>query len=112
MKVQDTLFNTSSGDIYIGDDTFCGHRVCIITGSHDYSLIGKKRQTSIPQSRNIKIGKGVWIGSGSIILGPCTIGNNAVIGAGSVILPETNVKDNSLFAGIPATFKKNINLKE
>jgi len=49
VKVQDTLFNTSSGDIYIEDDTFCGHRVCIITGSHDYSLVGNLRQTSIPE---------------------------------------------------------------
>lgn len=103
-----TLFNTISGDIYIGEYTFTGHNVSIITGTHDIHLIGNERMGYPTSGGDIVIGSGVWICSNSVILGPCQIGDNAVIAAGSVVLPNTKIGEHELYVGIPAKFKKNL----
>jgi acetyltransferase-like isoleucine patch superfamily enzyme len=73
----------------------------LITGTHDYNFTGRDRQTHIPDcGRDIVIGKGVWIGSNTVILGPCEIGDNAVIGACSLV--NKNVAKDSIYHGIPA----------
>lgn len=112
VNMDNTMFNTNSGEIFIGDYTFTGQNVSIITGSHDYTQVNRFRAASILEDRNIIIGNGVWIGSGSIILGPCEIGDNAVVAAGSVVLPNTKIEANSLYAGIPAAKKKDLPLDE
>jgi acetyltransferase-like isoleucine patch superfamily enzyme len=48
----------------------------------------------------IRIGSGVWIGGGAIILPGVTIGDGAVIGAGSVI--RRDVPADTLIVGNPA----------
>ena len=97
-----TLFNTSSGEIYVGDYTFTGHNVSIITGSHDIDEINKKRQTAIARNNDILIGKGVWLCSNSVVLGPCIIDDNAVVAAGAVVLPGTHIESGEIYAGVPA----------
>ncbi|WP_309303376.1 acyltransferase [Vibrio fluvialis] len=54
----------------------------------------------------ISVGSQVFIGMNSIILPNVTIGDNCVIGAGSVV--TKNVPSNSVYAGIPAKFIKDI----
>ncbi len=104
----DTFFNTNCGDINIGKHSFISHRSMLITGSHDIRDTGLARQENgTEQDRHINIGEGVWIGSGSIILGPCNIGDNCVIGAGSVVLAG-DYPANTLIAGNPAKVKKTI----
>ena len=98
-----TLFNTISGCIEVGDYTYTGHNVSIITGSHQYDLLLEKRMKEFPRSgRDIIIGKGVWIGSNATILGPCKIGNHSVIAAGSVVVSGSNIPIGTVVAGIPA----------
>lgn len=109
--LQDTMFNTSSGNIYIGDYTFFGHRCNVITGTHDITVKGKKRFPYPTEGNDIYIGSGVWIGTNATILGPCKIGDNSVIAAGAVVLPGNYDRD-SLFAGNPAKFKKRIEFKD
>ena len=97
------FFNTNSGEISIGDYTFAGSNVNILAGSHDMHLEGlPRRDAEIKQGCDITIGKGVWLASGSTILGPCTIGDNAVVAAGAVVAPNTNIPANTVYAGIPA----------
>ena len=104
-----TLFNTSSGFIEIGDYTFTGHNVSIITGTHRYESLLSERMSDIPSSgRDILIGKGVWIGSNALILGPCKIGDHAVIAAGSVVLSGTEIPPGTIVGGIPAKTIKTI----
>jgi acetyltransferase-like isoleucine patch superfamily enzyme len=108
--MEDTHFNTNCGDIYIGDYTFCGGFVKIITGSHDYKRVGKERQLSVPTSGNdIHIGNGVWLCANATILGPCRIHDNAVIAAGAVVIPGTEVPKNTIW-GAPAKHIKTIEL--
>lgn len=108
-----TLYNTSSGRIIVGDYTFTSHNVSLLTGTHDYKLFLDKRMSTAPSNgRDIIIGRGVWIGPNVTILGPCNIDDHAVIGAGSVVLPNSNIETKSLYAGVPAKFVKKINTSE
>jgi acetyltransferase-like isoleucine patch superfamily enzyme len=104
-----TLFNLSSGTIVVGDYSFTGHHVSIITGTHDYQSQLAERLTNVPTAgRDITIGQGVWIGSNAIILGPCTIGDHAVIAAGAVVVPGSQIPTGAIVAGIPAKVIKHI----
>lgn len=105
------LFNTASGEIYIGDDTFFGHNVCILTGSHDVSRRGLARQTHPSSGNDIHIGSGVWIASNATILGPCRIGDDAVIAAGAVVLPG-EYEGGKVYAGVPARLVKDIDFAD
>jgi acetyltransferase-like isoleucine patch superfamily enzyme len=108
-EMVNTLFNLSSGQITVGDHTFTGHNVSIITGTHDYQALLADRLTNIPESgRDITIGQGVWIGSNAIILGPCTIGDHAVIAAGAVVTAGSQIPAGAIVAGIPAKVIKQI----
>jgi acetyltransferase-like isoleucine patch superfamily enzyme len=100
-SMSNALLNTNSGTITVGEYTFCGQNVSIITGTHDHLSFGKDRMCGIPQvGQDIVIGDGVWIGSNAVILGPCIIGNNAVIAAGAVVTRD--VAENMIVAGVPA----------
>lgn len=97
------FFNTNSGDITIGDYSFAGSGVSILTGSHDVELTGlPRRDSEITEGNDIVIGKGVWLGSNCTILGPCKIGDNAVIAAGAVVKPGTEVEEGTIYGGVPA----------
>lgn len=106
-----TLFNTSSGHIYIGDNTIFGHNVMILAGVHEF-LDGKRKslvtgglETPL-EGYDIKIGTGCWIASGVIITGNVNIGNNVIIGAGSVV--SKDIPSDVFAAGVPAkVLKKN-----
>lgn len=103
-----TIFNTVSGNITIGDDTIFGHNCMLLTGRHRFykgrraKLVaesGHFRET--PESGfDIEIGKGCFIASGVIILAPVKIGDNVIIGAGSLVLKD--VPSGCFVAGSPA----------
>jgi acetyltransferase-like isoleucine patch superfamily enzyme len=71
-------------DIWIGDFTFFGHGVSVLTGTHDVSSYGLERQRGI-QSAPVRIDVGVWIASFSIVLPGTEIGAHSVVSAGSVV---------------------------
>lgn len=89
--------------IIINDGSMIGPNVTLSTVSHHV----------IPENRHdknitapITIGENVWICAGAVILPGVTIGDNSVIGANSVV--NCNVPENTLYAGTPAVFKKNL----
>jgi len=109
--LNDAVINLVSGKVTIDNDTFLGHGVSLLTGTHDYTKTGVERQVAVPEcGRNIVIGKSVWIASNAQILGPCEIGDYAVIGAGSIVTGK--VKGKSLYAGSPAKLIRRIDLDE
>jgi Bacterial transferase hexapeptide (six repeats) len=108
-EMVNTLFNLSSGEIFVGDYSFTGHHVSLITGTHDYHAVLADRLTAVPESgRDITIGQGVWIGSNAVILGPCTIGDHAVIAAGAVVTAGSQIPAGTIVAGIPAKVIKQL----
>jgi acetyltransferase-like isoleucine patch superfamily enzyme len=109
VQTVNTLFNTASGQIHVGSHTFFGHDVLVITGSHDYNALLQDRQQHVPrEGRDITIGRGVWVGSGAVILGPSTIGDHAVIASGAVVAPGSDIPEKTIVAGIPAKVIKHI----
>lgn len=91
------------GGIEIGDNALIGHRVVFATLNHDTDPSNR----GILHHKPIKLGKNVWIGSGAIILAGVNIGDGAIIAAGSVV--SKDVAPNTIVAGVPAKFIKNIN---
>ena len=99
--VNNALFNLSSGRVIVEDYAFFGHNVCLLTGTHDYCEFDMARQQAIPPSgRDIIVGRGAWIASGAIVLGPAVIGEHAVVAAGSVV--DADVPPYAIVAGTPA----------
>jgi acetyltransferase-like isoleucine patch superfamily enzyme len=106
MKIGKNVFVNHSltcmaiGGISIGDGTMIGPNVIIATDNHDL------RSKMVLVCKSVRIGKNVWIGAGARILPGVHIGDNAVVGAGAVVTKD--VAANTVVAGIPAKFIKNI----
>jgi len=111
-RPSNTMFNTRSGYIRVGEGTFFGHDCMVLTGRHLFENGKLKRSQQVPLSGyDIEIGSGCWIASGAIILGRVTIGNDCLIMAGAVVTKD--VPDGSVVGGVPAKIiKKTIDLKE
>ncbi len=69
--------------IAIGDGCQIGTFVQILTADHprDPAL----RRQGLEMGGPVRIGRNVWIGSGTIILPGVSVGNDAIVGAGSVV---------------------------
>ena len=112
VQYAEAFFNFGSGHITIGDHAFLGQYTRLLAGTHDYTKTGKARQAAMPgHGYDIVVGNGVWIGTGSTVLGPCIIGDNAVIGAGSVVT-SGQYEAGCLYAGNPARLIKRIDLDQ
>lgn len=109
VQLGNTVFNTSSGTITIGEQSFFGANCSVITGSHNPNTVLKERKLFPKKGNDIVIGSGVWIASHAVILGPCTIGDHAVIAAGAVVLPGEYLGSN-LYGGVPAKQLKKLNI--
>jgi acetyltransferase-like isoleucine patch superfamily enzyme len=98
VQLQNAVINLACGTVKIGYGTFCGHNVCILTGSHTLDHLRQRA----PQGRDIVIGKFVWIASNATVLGPCEIGDRCVIAAGAVVTPRMKCEAGWMYAGVPA----------
>tara|TARA_B100000073_G_scaffold337533_1_gene333561 strand:- start:297 stop:818 length:522 start_codon:yes stop_codon:yes gene_type:complete len=110
-STMNTIFNVISGEITIGDNTIFGHNCMVLTGTHNF-VKGKLASLQTPpqietpeRGRDIYIGEGCFIGSGAIIIGPISIGNNVIVASGSIVYKD--VPDSCLVGGNPADIKKN-----
>lgn len=99
--VNDALFNLSSGEITVEEYAFFGHGVAILTGTHDITTFDRERQVAVPKSgRDVVVGRGAWISTNALVLGPCRIGEHAVVAAGSVV--RADVPAYAVVGGVPA----------
>lgn len=94
--------------VSIEDEVFVGHNVTFINDNYPRATNGD----GILQTEDdwvcepIKVKKGASIGSGAILLGRITVGENAIIGAGSVVIRD--VPENTIVAGNPARILRKI----
>ena len=93
---------TDIGDVSlleICDDAVIGGEVVLIGHLAEHGKLKLKRT---------KIGQKVTIGLGSVIMPGCEIGDGSLIAARSVLLKNTVVPPNSIFAGSPAKWIRNV----
>lgn len=90
------------GGIEVEDNVLIGPEVKILSVNHP--LDPKNRRGIILKS--VKIKRNAWLGAGVTVCPGVTIGENSVIGAGSVVTKD--VPSNTVYAGVPAKFVKNI----
>lgn len=93
------------GGITLGDDVLIGPKVNLITINHDVDPDNR----SATYGRPIVIEDKVWIGINSTVLPGVKIGRGAIVGANSVVTKD--VAPNTVVAGNPARFIKNIETK-
>jgi acetyltransferase-like isoleucine patch superfamily enzyme len=85
------------GGIDIGDDVMIGPNVHLISSGHPLDpAIRRSQITTAP----IRIGRGVWIAAGAMVLQGVTVGEDAVVAAGAVVTKD--VPPRTLVAGVPA----------
>jgi acetyltransferase-like isoleucine patch superfamily enzyme len=99
-------------NVTIGDDVFIGGS-CKIWDTDFHSIdpvIRTQKGDTEAKTSPILIKNRAFIGGGSLILKGVTIGENSVIGAGSVV--AKNVPDNQIWAGNPARFIRELNVKD
>jgi acetyltransferase-like isoleucine patch superfamily enzyme len=88
--------------VTIEDRVFIGHQVVFINDRYPRATNGTgqlqtEEDWTVQQTR---VKQGASIGSGSVILGGVTIGDNAIVGAGSVVTKD--VPPNAVVVGNPA----------
>lgn len=99
-------------NIEIGDYFTGGANSKII--DHDFHPLDSKARMERPlpwdkvKRGEIKIGRNVFLGTGSIVLRDTIIGDNCIIGAGSVV--KGKFPDNCVIAGNPAKIVKMLNI--
>lgn len=99
--------------INIGDNVMIAPDVRIYTATHSVFLSERMPERDYPGgsicdtiAKPVTIGKGVWIGGGSVILPGITIGENSVIGAGSVVVKD--IPANCIAVGNPCRVIKHL----
>lgn len=93
------------GGITLGNEVFIGPKVNLITINHDANPDNR----SATYGRPIVIEDKVWIGINSTVLPGVRIGYGAIVGANSVVTKD--VAPNTIVAGNPARFIKNIEIQ-
>ena len=91
-----------SDEIFLGDSTYLGHRVMILTSNHDLSNPEHRGGPIIPAP--VRIEDGAWVGAGAIILPGVVIGKGAVVAAGSIVTKA--VPPHTIVGGVPAKIIK------
>lgn len=72
----------------IGDAVMFGPRVMILGGNHNYTYSDNHLRFHAehdPDTQDIEIGDGAWVGGNSVILSGAQIGEGAVVGAQSLV---------------------------
>jgi len=94
------------GKCKIGQNTLLGSGVHIMSGKgqHNFSDLSKPIKDQGGTFEKVTIGRGSWIGNGSLIM--ANVGDHCVVAAGSVVIED--VTDYSIVAGNPAKVIKNL----
>jgi len=91
------------GGVTIGDRVLIAAGAAIVSEGHPVDL-PRWRQV---ESKAVRIGNDVWIGTHAIILPGVTVGDGSIVAAGAVV--TSDVPPYTVVAGIPARVVREIN---
>lgn len=94
------------GGITLEEGVFIGPGVKLLTEYHPEQPELRHNLSVKP----VRIRRNAWLGAGAVVLPGVTVGENAIVGAGAVVTRD--VADNTVVAGIPARFIRNIETSE
>jgi acetyltransferase-like isoleucine patch superfamily enzyme len=86
--------------IDIGDDVWTGHFVYITDQNHGYEDPERPISVQVQPERPVVVGRGSWLGHGTVVLPGSVIGEHVVVAAGSVV--NGALPDRCVAAGVPA----------
>ena len=86
--------------IEIGDDVWFGPGVYITDANHGFDDLDVPIGRQLGDHQPVSVGRGSWLGHGSVILPGAKIGRHCVVAAGSVVRGE--VPDFTVVGGVPA----------
>ncbi len=92
------------GGVTIGDGTHFGPNVVLTTQYGDRKSISGDYSETILKYKGVKLGKGAWIGTGSIIMPGTILGDNCGVAPNSVVYGIWG--DNVYLSGNPARRRK------
>ncbi|OHA07303.1 MAG: hypothetical protein A2934_00435 [Candidatus Sungbacteria bacterium RIFCSPLOWO2_01_FULL_47_10] len=104
VSIQHFCFISAYGGVKIGSDVSIAMGTKIFSSSHPYSDPEIKIKYGKLIRNPVEIGNNVWLGAGVIITGGMRVGSGVVVGAGSVVTKD--LKDDGVYAGVPAKFIK------
>jgi acetyltransferase-like isoleucine patch superfamily enzyme len=98
------------GNVSIGEGSLLASRVSILSGAHQHSIEGRgiRGEQNNNYYRRTEIGKGCWVGEGSVVM--ADVGDFSVVGAGSVV--TRTIPEGVIAAGNPARVIKEISTSE
>lgn len=102
-------FIMGSGTIQIEDEVMIAPHVVVISGNHT-SQNGSFRYGK-GDIGNILIKRGSWVAANCTIAKDSSLPENSVLAANSFLNVNFEIP-NSIYAGVPATFKKRMNLND
>lgn len=94
------FLGASSAGLYLGDDVLVSPNCVILTGNYTYERLGVPLQQQRFVPARTVIGRNVWIGANSCIMGGAEIGDDAIVSAGSVVTGKVPAK--AVVLGNPA----------
>ena len=98
------------GNASIGEGSLLASRVSILSGAHQHSIEGRgiEGEQNNNYYRRTEIGKGCWVGEGSVVM--ADVGDFSVVGAGSVV--TRTIPEGVIAAGNPARVIREISTSE
>jgi acetyltransferase-like isoleucine patch superfamily enzyme len=106
-RLNDAVIDITGG-VEIGKRVHFGHQVMILTTSHPPEITNGEERMKTVNLGKISIEDDVYVGSRVVILKGVTIGKGSYIAAGSVVLEDTKIGERELWAGTPATWRKDL----
>lgn len=88
------------GGIEIGNDTLIAMHCCILSSNHTIPGVEANIRDHPDVLLPTRIGRDVWLGAGTCVLGGVTIGDGCVVGAGSVVTHD--IPSYTIAKGVPA----------
>ncbi|MDR2970057.1 MAG: acyltransferase [Tannerellaceae bacterium] len=102
--ISQNCFIQVRGKVEIGSHVIFGPGVSLFSENHNYDRTDDYIINQGATRKGVKVGDGVWVGAGAIILDGVTIGENAIIAAGSVV--NKDVPPYAIVGGSPAKLIK------